>query len=1163
MERCKDCKLCEVSKIPCDPKGSENPMIYFVGEAPGPQEDESGVPFIGPAGKYLHNLINQYGLNENNCRFWNLVRCFPRNEKGFRAPDEEEINACNHYLIDDILKTNPRVIVTLGSVPSRFFVGKEFSTITKIQGNVYYREINGKEFAVAPVFHPSYLMRRRDESLDKEFLNNIKRVIDICSKGCEEVRKESEFKVNNVICKSYQDFDKFCKEFIDNKEVVAYDIETNAEEKTSSMLEICGFSLAGDSKNSCYVIIDSLDYKMPEKDVKIVYARLRKILLNKRVINYNCMYELPCTLNNLNIEIPKIDDVFVMVKLLLGQADRYTGNNGLKNRAHQDLGYNDWSEDLDKYFDYTINFSEENEEKLKELISEYYENSEEIFNIVKDCVLSGRLYNSSGFVSYANVPHKIIGKYGGIDSAVLFEMRDYYKNKMDKISEELGIDLNKGYEVFMQHHYAGYRLEVNGAYWNEDAAKSVENWCKENMKKSLRDIIENPKTSIIIRKNLIKDFYVYVIKNYLPQIIGRFGSVKRMFKLKASVEINSNISPNRIFDLACESGTEIKKGNIISVDVNNIKVIGKDFFKENESLFENWYKDVISNDLSNDLSIDEMKKYFNPTSTSKTTRDGVTEILVTDDIRYAKAYKEIKEMFDEPNFSMEIYSGNDRHLLNLVEKVESNPKLQRKDKLRLFCKFISSMKGSISSRYIKSKLDMSINYSLQSMDDDSILELFDLFEMCGIDIEDEETWTDEFKWLYSFRIYKKCNKILTTYINGKVGRSSVWLVDRKSYENGDSITQREKRISDVDKIPEDKMTILQPVFSVNMANTGRWKAGFHTLPAGELVKGIYTSRFKGGIIAMPDCSQAEVRVLATQCGDENLLNAFKEGLDIHKYVASMIFHEGDQDKVTSTERKVAKGAVFGILYGESERSFAESFCHGDMSEAKRIFNYFFTAFPKIKNYVEESHDQFRRTGKVTLMTDRFIDLSTISVNTKDSDRALRQSQNFRIQGATCDMAGLILYEICKFVERNRYKSKPFCFIHDSIEIDIHPDETFRMLDELKPLFNEYLYKEYGVPMASDIVFSTSMGSEIELKSLDVMDDDYNEVYITIDGYRDDIVAVENTWKSIYKIVDLVEEEDGDKEYIPRKSLFMKKSPVHMEVGVYRDTCKRKYHVVRN
>ena len=99
-------------------------------------------------------------------------------------------------------------------------------------------------------------------------------------------------------------------------------------------------------------------------------------------------------------------------------------------------------------------------------------------------------------------------------------------------------------------------------------------------------------------------------------------------------------------------------------------------------------------------------------------------------------------------------------------------------------------------------------------------------------------------------------------------------------------------------------------------------------------------------------------------------------------------------------------------------------------------------------------------------------------------------------------------------------------------------------------------------MASDIVFSTNMGSEISLVDLENKDDDFNEVYITMDGYKDDIIDVENTWKDVYNTVELLEEVEGDKEYVPRKSLFMKKSPVYSEVGTYRETCKRKYHIIR-
>ena len=156
------CEIAQYTPHQLSPKGTSTPSIYFVGEAPGPEEKEVGTPFIGRAGKYLHNMLDVFGLNENNCRFFNILRCYPQKsaeDSGFRVPNTSEISTCLHYVVEDIVKTNPKVIVCLGNTSSRAIIGEPFTSITKCHGMLYTVKFGDTEFKVIPMYHPSYLIR--------------------------------------------------------------------------------------------------------------------------------------------------------------------------------------------------------------------------------------------------------------------------------------------------------------------------------------------------------------------------------------------------------------------------------------------------------------------------------------------------------------------------------------------------------------------------------------------------------------------------------------------------------------------------------------------------------------------------------------------------------------------------------------------------------------------------------------------------------------------------------------------------------------------------------------------------------------------------------------------------------------------------------------------
>jgi len=160
---CTRCGLCQESKsgmksyvclggagpTPCD--------IMMIGEAPGFNELVEEKPFVGDAGRVLSNCLQGAGIARTDIYITNVVKCRPPEN---RTPEPEEIAACLPYLVQEIKAVKPKVIVLLGATPLMAFLGKK--GITKVRGQVF----TSTDFncQIIPTFHPSYVMRRADDS---------------------------------------------------------------------------------------------------------------------------------------------------------------------------------------------------------------------------------------------------------------------------------------------------------------------------------------------------------------------------------------------------------------------------------------------------------------------------------------------------------------------------------------------------------------------------------------------------------------------------------------------------------------------------------------------------------------------------------------------------------------------------------------------------------------------------------------------------------------------------------------------------------------------------------------------------------------------------------------------------------------------------------------
>jgi len=155
-EICKNCKNIVIGK------GSENADILFVGEAPGKNEDEQGIPFVGAAGKNLDTLLQKCGLSLNDVYITNILKCHPPKN---RDPLPDEIKAHTPWLLKQIEQTKPKVVCSLGNYATKFFLAEgnvdEMSKqpgITSVHGKVKYIQLNGLKIKLIPLFHPAAII---------------------------------------------------------------------------------------------------------------------------------------------------------------------------------------------------------------------------------------------------------------------------------------------------------------------------------------------------------------------------------------------------------------------------------------------------------------------------------------------------------------------------------------------------------------------------------------------------------------------------------------------------------------------------------------------------------------------------------------------------------------------------------------------------------------------------------------------------------------------------------------------------------------------------------------------------------------------------------------------------------------------------------------------
>lgn len=177
-ENCQNCALAETrTNVVFSDGDPDNAKYVLIGEAPGENEDLTGTPFVGRAGKLLNEFLAQVDISrENDLYIINTVKCRPPKN---RVPTDFEKSACRDYIETQISIIDPKVIILCGATALKSFYPTK-TPISKIRGEWLKIEVKGKKYKAMAIFHPSYLLRNHSLEEGKprwlmlEDLKNIK-----------------------------------------------------------------------------------------------------------------------------------------------------------------------------------------------------------------------------------------------------------------------------------------------------------------------------------------------------------------------------------------------------------------------------------------------------------------------------------------------------------------------------------------------------------------------------------------------------------------------------------------------------------------------------------------------------------------------------------------------------------------------------------------------------------------------------------------------------------------------------------------------------------------------------------------------------------------------------------------------------------------------------
>ena len=236
---------------------------------------------------------------------------------------------------------------------------------------------------------------------------------------------------------------------------------------------------------------------------------------------------------------------------------------------------------------------------------------------------------------------------------------------------------------------------------------------------------------------------------------------------------------------------------------------------------------------------------------------------------------------------------------------------------------------------------------------------------------------------------------------------------------------------------------------------------------GQRVRKAFVPRNEDYVLLSADYSQIELRIVAELSGDENMLDAFQNKIDIHTATAAKVYNVAIAD-VTKEMRYKAKSVNFGIIYGQGAFGLADNI-GSSRAEAKEIIANYFIQFPKIKEYMNANMQFARDHGFVQTIMGRKRYLKDInSKNFVVRGYAERNAINSPVQGSAADMVKMAMIDIHREFKKQNFKSRMTLQVHDELVFDVHKDEV----EIIKPI----IYDKMVHAIKTNVPIEAEMGT---------------------------------------------------------------------------------------
>ncbi|OMP67473.1 DNA polymerase I [Domibacillus epiphyticus] len=276
------------------------------------------------------------------------------------------------------------------------------------------------------------------------------------------------------------------------------------------------------------------------------------------------------------------------------------------------------------------------------------------------------------------------------------------------------------------------------------------------------------------------------------------------------------------------------------------------------------------------------------------------------------------------------------------------------------------------------------------------------------------------------------------------------------------------------KVADPETNKIHTRFNQALTQTGRLSStepNLQNIPIrleeGRKIRQAFIPEKKDSVMFAADYSQIELRVLAHICGDEKLMEAFRQDMDIHTATAMEVFHVGQED-VTSNMRRQAKAVNFGIVYGISDYGLSQNLGI-TRKEAAEFIERYLNTYPGVKEYMDDIIREAKEKGYVTTLLNRrryIPEITSRNFNLRSFGE--RTAMNTPIQGSAADIIKKAMIDVAERIEKESLTSKLLLQVHDELIFDV-PKEEIAAMERIVPEVMEHAF-ELDVPLKVDYSF---------------------------------------------------------------------------------------------